>query len=362
MYETDPRKDKEFLSKISGVALPPINHKLVRRKFKFKEMRGIPFPLRFKGKYILWHSLAVGHYHSNPSVRELRRKSEIVQASLEYLRDLKTFKIPQFPSGAKHPFHIVDPSPWPFYTSVGLLFFTSGFAMYMHEYLLGALFCIVGLVITISSISFWFDDVIYEATFQGKHTRKVQLGLKYGMGLFILSEIMFFLSFFWAFFHSSLSPSVELGCIWPPSEILIINPYAIPLWNTLLLVTSGITITLSHANLRLGNLKESLNNLYDTIALGVVFTELQVLEYCTSEFTISDSVYGSVFYMITGFHGFHVIVGTIFLIVCAVRMSKKHFTMEHHVGYEFAIWYWHFVDVIWILVYVLVYIWGNYQI
>jgi cytochrome c oxidase subunit 3 len=271
-------------------------------------------------------------------------------------------KIKYFPKGPKHPFHIVDPSPWPLHLSIGLFFVASGLVMYMHEYQFGWAFCLFGLILAISWIKEWFEDVIYEATFQGKHTTKVQTGLKYGMGLFILSEIMFFLSFFWAFFHSSLSPSIEFGCIWPPKEISVINPYAIPLWNTLLLVTSGITITLSHANLRIGNLERSSSDLIDTISLGVIFTILQVAEYCTSEFTISDSVYGSVFYMITGFHGFHVLVGTIFLIVCFFRMKRNHFTSEHHVGYEFAIWYWHFVDVIWILVYIFIYIWGNHQI
>lgn len=204
----------------------------------------------------------------------------------------------------------------------------------------------------------WWRDVIREATYQGHHTLVVQKGLKIGMLWFIISEVCFFISFFWAFFHSALSPAVELGVVWPPVGIQALNPFEVPLLNTAILLSSGATVTWSHHALIAGNRKQAISGLLLTIILGVLFTALQALEYYEASFTIADSVYGSTFFVATGFHGLHVLIGTTFLTVCFVRMLKHHFTKWHHNGFEASIWYWHFVDYVWIFLFISIYWWG----
>jgi len=204
----------------------------------------------------------------------------------------------------------------------------------------------------------WWRDVVREGTFEGQHTQSVQVGLKWGMLLFIVSEIMFFFAFFWAFFHSSFNPSPILGGVWPPIFMTVLNPWKIPLLNTILLLTSGATITWAHHSIVWGSKDQSIFALFITIVLAVIFTGLQAFEYVTAPFTISDSVYGSTFYLATGFHGFHVFVGTCFLVVCLIRLMFNHFTKEHHFGFEAAAWYWHFVDVVWLFLFVTIYWWG----
>ena len=205
----------------------------------------------------------------------------------------------------------------------------------------------------------WFRDVVREGTFQGHHTKVVQKGLKMGMILFITSEVMFFFAFFWGFFHSSLAPTVELGSVWPPMGINVLNPWEVPLLNTAILLCSGVTVTWAHHALVAGSRSQALSGLFLTISLGVIFTMLQAFEYLEASFTIADSVYGSCFYMATGFHGFHVLVGTLFLAVCLFRLYNHHFTRQHHLGFEAAAWYWHFVDVVWLFLFVSIYWWGN---
>jgi cytochrome c oxidase subunit 3 len=187
----------------------------------------------------------------------------------------------------------------------------------------------------------------------------VQQGLRSGMILFIVSEIMFFVAFFWAFFHSSLAPTVELGAIWPPKGIEVMNPFEIPLLNTVILLSSGAAVTWSHHAILASKRQDAILGLVFTIILAVVFTGLQGLEYVEAPFTISDGVYGSTFFLATGFHGFHVFVGTVFLFVCLIRLYKFHFTRTHHFGFEAAAWYWHFVDVVWLFLYVTIYWWGG---
>jgi cytochrome c oxidase subunit 3 len=205
----------------------------------------------------------------------------------------------------------------------------------------------------------WWRDVIREGTFEGQHTRSVQLGLRLGMILFIVSEIMFFFAFFWAFFNSSFNPSHNIGGIWPPYSLTVLNPWSIPLLNTLILLTSGAATTYAHHAIVLGDKKEAMTALIYTIFFAVIFTFLQGFEYLTAPFTMSDGIYGSTFYMATGFHGFHVFVGTCFLTVCLVRLYLNHFTREHHLGFEFAAWYWHFVDVVWLFLFLTIYWWGS---
>jgi len=261
-----------------------------------------------------------------------------------------------------HTFHIVDPSPWPFLISllVGIPL-PIGAVMFMHEQMFGFYLLVVNFFVLILFLSLWWYDVITEGTFQGKHTRLVQDGLRLGFVLFIISEVMFFVSFFWAFFHSSLAPAVQIGSIWPPLGIAVFDPFGIPLANTFILLTSGMTITAAHHNI-LNSESESktIHAVIVTIILAVAFTCFQIFEYMESEFVISDGIYSSIFFIATGFHGFHVLVGTIFLIVTLFRLIRGHFSTSHHIGFEASAWYWHFVDVVWLFLFVVVYWWGGY--
>jgi len=258
-----------------------------------------------------------------------------------------------------HPFHLVDPSPWPLFCSIAAFSSTVGGVMYFHGYQNGGSVLGFGICMLVYGMAIWWRDVLREATFGGHHTKAVQRGLRFGMVLFIVSEIMFFFAFFWAFFHSSLSPTVEIGAVWPPHGILTPDPWSIPLLNTVFLLSSGASLTWAHHAIVAGFRKQAITGMICTIVLGMVFTGFQVFEYMELPFTISDSVYGSCFYLLTGFHGFHVLVGTLFLIVCFLRLLAHHFTPHHHIGFEAAAWYWHFVDVVWLLVFLAVYWWGG---
>jgi len=259
----------------------------------------------------------------------------------------------------QHPFHLVDPSPWPLFASTGAFATTTGGVMYFHSYQGGFFLMFLGLFLIILMMIVWWRDVIREGTFEGQHTKPVELGLRMGMALFIVSEVMFFFAFFWAFFYSSIAPTMEIGGVWPPLGIEVFNPWEIPFLNTLILLSSGATVTVCHNTLITGEKKLAVNSLIITVILATLFTGFQVYEYLHASFTISDSVYGSCFYMATGFHGFHVFIGTCFLAVCLSRLSNNHFTREHHFGFEAAAWYWHFVDVVWLFLFVAVYWWGG---
>nr|AWV83177.1 cytochrome oxidase subunit III [Auritibicen japonicus] len=257
----------------------------------------------------------------------------------------------------KHPFHLVEYSPWPLIGSIGSLTFVSGMAMMFHKS--SFMLMMMGFMLMLMTMIQWWRDIYRESTFQGLHTNVVVNGLKIGMILFIISEIFFFVSFFWGFFHSSLSPVMEIGLQWPPVGIKSFNPIQIPLLNTMILLCSGITITWSHHCMMEGNHSECLISMILTVLLGLYFTILQGYEYIESPFCISDSVYGSTFFMATGFHGIHVIIGTTFIIVCLMRQLNFHFSKNHHFGFEAAAWYWHFVDVVWLLLYMSLYWWGS---
>jgi cytochrome c oxidase subunit 3 len=259
----------------------------------------------------------------------------------------------------KHPFHLVDPSPWPIFASLSAFVSTVGGVMYMHGYNGGNGMLSLGFLMILYSMFVWWRDVVREATFEGHHTSFVQLGLRYGMILFIVSEIMFFVAFFWAFFHSSLAPTVEIGAVWPPKGIEVLNPWEIPFLNTVILLSSGAAVTWAHHAIIIGDRKQAMYGLITTVLLAILFTSFQVMEYLEAPFTISDSVYGSTFFLATGFHGFHVFVGTVFLTVCLLRLMNFHFTKNHHFGFEAAAWYWHFVDVVWLFLFVSIYWWGG---
>jgi cytochrome c oxidase subunit 3 len=259
----------------------------------------------------------------------------------------------------KHPFHLVDPSPWPLISAIGSFFATFGGVMYMHFYQSGAFLLSIGILIILYVMFAWWRDIVREGTFEGQHTQAVQNGLRLGMILFIVSEIMFFFAFFWAFFHSSLSPVPEIGGIWPPQQITLLNPWEIPLLNTVILLSSGATVTWAHHSILANSRFNALLSLITTIFLAVIFSLLQLFEYQSAPFSIADSIYGSTFYLLTGFHGFHVLIGTCFLITCFIRLYFHHFTQEHHFGFEAAAWYWHFVDVVWLFLFITIYWWGS---
>lgn len=258
-----------------------------------------------------------------------------------------------------HPFHLVSPSPWPLYTSISLLNLATSTALSMHNFHNGYNLNIISLILVISSMSFWFRDIISEGTFLGNHTLAVQKGLNLGVILFIVSEALFFLAIFWAFFHSALTPTVELGAQWPPMGIEPVNPFELPLLNTVILLSSGATITYAHHSLIKGERKGALYGSIFTVLLALIFTFFQGVEYSVSSFTISDGVFGTCFFFGTGFHGLHVIIGTIFLSVALWRIYSYHLTDHHHLGYEAGILYWHFVDVVWLFLYVSMYYWGS---
>lgn len=225
----------------------------------------------------------------------------------------------------------------------------------MHDY--GVWLLPVGLLCVIAVMFVWWRDVIKESH-TGFHNKVVQIGLRYGMALFIASEVMFFSAFFWAYFDASLFPKEATGYQWPPEGILTFDPFSLPFYNTLILLTSGTTVTWAHHALLHGDRKGLIQGLTLTVVLGILFTCVQIYEYTHAAFGFTDGIYSSTFYMATGFHGFHVLVGTIFLIVCLVRSLKGDFTPHHHFGFEAAAWYWHFVDVVWLFLFVCVYWWG----
>ncbi len=256
-----------------------------------------------------------------------------------------------------HPYHIVDESPWPIYGSLGGLFLTSGIISWFH--LNSIILFFLGLAILLLVIYQWWRDISREGRVQGHHRAIVELGLRWGILLFIVSEVFFFLSFFWAFFHRSLAPNVELGGLWPPLGLMVFNPFQVPLLNTVVLVSSGVRVTWAHHAIIEGKFYQFKLAILLTIFLGVYFTFLQGLEYYEASFSFADRVYGSTFFIATGFHGLHVIIGTLFLLVCLLRHLIYEFSPSHHFGFEAAAWYWHFVDVVWLFLYLVVYWWGG---
>ena len=258
-----------------------------------------------------------------------------------------------------HQFHLVDPSPWPLLAALGGFMLTTGLVSYMHKFLGGWSLLVLGFTVVFFVMYVWWRDIVREATYEEQHTFVVQRGLRLGMILFIASEVMFFFAFFWAFFHSSLAPVFNIGGVWPPKAIITMNTYTIPLTNTFILLSSGATVTWAHHAIILNAKRHTIIALIYTITLAALFTYFQGLEYVSAPFNISDGVYGSCFYMATGFHGFHVFVGTIALIVSFVRIVLNHSTNTHHFGFESAIWYWHFVDVVWLFLFINVYWWSS---
>ncbi len=256
----------------------------------------------------------------------------------------------------KHPFHLVDLSPWPILSSFAFLILGVGGVLYMHGNPLWVF--LIGTALLSVCLMGWWRDVIKEAVIEKAYTLEVQKGLRYGVILFILTEVMFFFAFFWSFFDASLFPSESIGGEWPPKNVQTLDPFKLPYLNTLILLLSATSLTWSHESLRRGNHKETMEGLLVTIILGVFFSIIQAIEYYHATFPFKGNIYSANFYLLTGFHGVHVIVGTLFLSVCLWRAYRKHFTPTHHIGYEAAAWYWHFVDVVWLFLFVFIYWWG----
>ena len=258
-----------------------------------------------------------------------------------------------------HPFHIVFVSPWP------LLVAASTFSTLLRSVILINEKRIINLILSglrlVFCVTLWWRDVSRESSFQGFHTNLVINGLRWGIGLFIISEILFFFSFFWTFFHRRLAPSFEIGNIWPPIGSQAINPYQVPLLNTVVLLSSGITVTISHHAIIKSRNKFKFYILI-TIQLGLYFSCLQAWEYWESSFSFRDSCFGSTFFLATGFHGIHVLVGTIFLCVSLIRFNITLLRNLHHINVEMSIWYWHFVDVVWLFLYSFIYWWAFWNI
>jgi cytochrome c oxidase subunit 3 len=254
-----------------------------------------------------------------------------------------------------HAYHLVNPSPWPALGAAGAFVTAFGAVHWWHGGT--AIICGIGLLLILVTMFVWWRDVIHEGH-EHFHTPVVRHGLRVGMGLFIASEVMFFVAFFWAFFNSGLliNPGVT---VWPPANIHPMQTWGIPFLNTLVLLSSGLAVNWAHHSLRHGNRQGLIQGLAVASLLGILFLSLQMHEYGEAAFGLKQGVYPTVFYLATGFHGFHVTVGTIFLIVNLVRAIKGDFTVEQHVGFEAAAWYWHFVDVVWIFLFVWIYWWGN---
>jgi cytochrome c oxidase subunit 3 len=267
----------------------------------------------------------------------------------------------------QHDYHLVDPSPWPAVGSVSAFMLAVGAIFWMHHMFAWApLLFGAGAIGVLYTMLSWWRDVVNEAEHRGDHTRVVQISHRYGMILFIASEVMFFVAWFWAYFAAALFPNDPthfartelLGGVWPPKDIATFDPWHLPLLNTLILLTSGTTVTWAHHALLEGDRKGLKQGLWLTIALGLSFTCVQAYEYAHAAFNFKGNIYGATFFMATGFHGAHVIIGSIFLIVCLIRTYAGHFTPTHHLGFEFAAWYWHFVDVVWLFLFACIYVWG----
>jgi cytochrome c oxidase subunit 3 len=294
-------------------------------------------------------------------------------------------------SDVKHDYHLVDPSPWPIVGSISAFTMLIGAVFWMNKDYTGffglpvngsPVISLIGLAGVLYTMAGWWRDVIRESVVLGNHTPVVKLHLRYGMLLFIASEVMFFVAWFWAFFNASIFHADVGVATWPPAGIVTLDPWHFPLLNTLILLTSGTTVTWAHHAIQTGDKKGAVQGLFITVLLGLSFTAIQAWEYAHAPFTFGfnnlalapftdpdhislanpgnlQAIYGSTFFMATGFHGFHVIIGTIFLIVCLFRAIKGHFTPTRHFGFEAAAWYWHFVDVVWLFLFACIYVWGE---
>jgi cytochrome c oxidase subunit 3 len=267
-------------------------------------------------------------------------------------------------TGKPHPYHLVRPSIWPIIGAFAAGLLATGALAYLHkghigDFNMGLSGVVIGLIAVLAVMFFWWKDIIAESVVEHVHNKITEIGLRFGMALFIASEVMFFVAFFWAFFSAAFFPTEAMGFVWPPVGVEVIAPFHLPLLMTMILLLSGCTVTWAHHAILEGKNEEATKALLITWLLGLFFLCFQVYEYMHAHFGFTDGIYSSAFYMATGFHGFHVFVGSIFLIVCWLRAKKGHFTPDQHFGFEAAAWYWHFVDVVWLFLFIAIYWWGN---
>lgn len=275
-------------------------------------------------------------------------------------------------TGKPHPYHLVRPSIWPFFGAIAGGLAAMGMVLFMHDTKIGGFSVgfkgpLLGLLCILGVMFFWWKDIIFETVKERVHNSVTEYGLRFGMALFIASEVMFFVAFFWAFFDASLYSNQALqylrlaytGGHWPPVGVETIHAFDLPFMMTMILLLSGCTVTWAHHAILEGNNKEAVLGLGISAALGALFLSFQMYEYHHAEFAFKQGVFSSTFYMATGFHGFHVFVGTVFLFVCWLRARAGHFTPTRHFGFEAAAWYWHFVDVVWLFLFIAVYWWGG---
>nr|UGS80183.1 cytochrome c oxidase subunit III [Asiopsocus sonorensis] len=255
-----------------------------------------------------------------------------------------------------HPFHLVSINPWPILVASATMFLMSGSIQWFNKTKSSLLS--IGLLLMLITLIQWWRDIIRESNLLGDHPFSVMTGLQMGMILFILSEILFFASFFWAFFHCSISTDIELGYNWPPKGVNPFSPFSIPLINTLILLSSGASITWAHHSILMNNSSQTFFSLLLTFLLAIYFIILQAFEYMKAPFSIVDSIYGTTFFLTTGFHGLHVIIGSMMILTTLIRHMKNQFSKFHHFMFEAAAWYWHFVDVIWLFLFLFMYWWA----
>jgi cytochrome c oxidase subunit 3 len=272
-------------------------------------------------------------------------------------------------SGIPQPWHLVNPSIWPLLGAMAAGLMMAGAVIFMHKdkisiagipLNLGVAWPMIGFFGVLAVMAVWWRDIIREAFVEKAHSAPVKIGFRYGMALFIASEVMFFFAFFWAYYSAALFPPQVLGGVWPPANIKTANPFDMPFFMTLILLMSGTTVTWAHAAIMNNNRRDAIKGLALTVALGVSFTVCQAIEYMHADFSLKSGMFGSTFFMATGFHGFHVIIGTIFLAVCLWRQIKGQFTADSHFGLIAAAWYWHFVDVVWLFLFVSIYVYGSH--
>lgn len=268
-----------------------------------------------------------------------------------YFMNLK-FKVQEYP-------FLLDSSPWPFLMSFASLFLTTGLVSILHFYAGCERLFIFGLFGVVLVMWFWLRDVTRESTFLSRQTPLIRVNLRIGFALFVVSEIMLFFAFFWAYFHSGVSPATQLASVWPPVGVQVFDAWGVPLLNTVILLLSGVSVTWVQYALVAGSFEDVYIAFVITISLSFLFLCFQFIEYMGAPYGIADSVYGSTFYMLTGLHGMHVFVGTVFLIVCLFRALAGHFNQRSYSGFLFAAWYWHFVDAVWLFLFVSIYLWSD---
>lgn len=253
------------------------------------------------------------------------------------------------------PFHKVKKRPWPLFVSFSVLGMLVNSVLYFHKFIRGGVSLFFFILVVVVR-RFWWSDVLKESGL-GFHNSLIIKNLYVGMVILIISEVFFFSRFFWAFFHKCWVPAVELGAVWPPfkMEEIIVDSFSIPLLKTIILLSSGVTVTWAHKSILKKKFFKRMVGLFSTVILGAVFLILQGFEYTLSFLRFNSTIFGSCFFLLTGFHGGHVIVGTIFLLFKWIRLLKNQLIHSHHVGLELAIWYWHFVDVVWLFLFIFVY-------